>query len=215
MNVFETIDTMKKKGLVILLLMAFPLSIFSMNGMSFSSSQTSKTMNSPIRHQQFAMGHIGASLYPDFSFGATYGQVDIIGWYANITTDFGFNFSSDYEADANGLIDGDYPFYTGVKKTSYISLSAGWVVRLEVPSVDLPLFLLAGLGYGNRTVNYEMADGSWATWKTPSSPGSGLKWEIMGMTKYEDIAISLGIASVTDFNKSNFFELKIGGGYFF
>ncbi|MCQ2959735.1 MAG: hypothetical protein MJ198_06040 [Bacteroidales bacterium] len=207
------------KKVLLLFLLVFPTMIYATEGYSFLNTQSSEenifSSAAPVRQQQFALGHIGMSLYPDFSLGVTYGQVRVFGWYANLTTDFGFKFSTDYKADAAGYIDGEYPFYTGNKKTSYFALSAGYVVRMEIPSYNIPIYLLGGLGYGNRTVRYEMEDGSWASWKTSSSPRSGLRWEFMAMTSFDDIAVSAGISSVTNFNRSNFFELKIGGGYFF
>ncbi len=202
-------------------MLVLPISIFAAENFS-SPSLVLNTQTSPniSRQKQLAMGHLGVALYPDFSFGFTYGQVEVesFGWYANITTDFGFNFSSDFEADEEGFIDGTYPFYTGKKKTSYFGLTVGGIARIEIPSHRLafPLFLMGGVGYGNRTVTYEMADGSWANWKTKSSPRSGLRWEMSAMANvYDDIVASVGIASVTNFNKSNFFELKLGVGYFF
>ena len=205
---------MKKKSLFsLLILFVFPSMIYASEVSQIVLQTPPNELQMTNRQKQFAIGHIGMALYPDFSFGATYGQVDVYGWYANVMTDFGFRFSSDAKADENGCIEGEYPFYTGKKRTSYFALTGGGVVRLEIPSYRIPVFLMAGIGYGNRTVRYEMADGDWATWKTKSSPRSGLHWEMQAMTDYNDMAISIGISSVTNFKQSNFFELKLGFGY--
>lgn len=204
-----------KKNIIILCFGLFLSSfVYASEPSVVLSPNTTNSMSAVSRQQQFALGHIGVALYPDFSFGATYGQVDVFGWYANIMTDFGFRFSSDAKADAEGYIDGSYPFYTGKKRTSYFALTAGGVIRADIPSYRIPVFIMGGIGYGNRTVRYEMADGDWATWKTKSSPRSGLHWEVLAMTEYYDMAFSIGISSVTNFKQSNFFELKLGVGYF-
>ncbi|MBP5722753.1 MAG: hypothetical protein IKO90_09410 [Bacteroidales bacterium] len=206
---------MKKKSLLtLLILFVVPSVIYASEPSIVLKPQSPNEQQMTNRQKQFAMGHIGVALYPDFSFGATYGQVDVYGWYANIMTDFGFRFSSDAKADENGAINGEYPFYTGKKRTSYFALTGGGVVRTEIPSYRIPIFLMAGIGYGNRTVRYEMADGDWATWKSKSSPRSGLHWELQAMTDYNDMAFSIGVSSVTNFKQSNFFELKLGFGYF-
>ena len=206
---------MKKKSLLtLLILFVVPSVMYASESSIVLKPQYPNEQQMTNRQKQFAMGHIGVALYPDFSFGATYGQVDVYGWYANIMTDFGFRFSSDAKADENGFINGEYPFYTGKKRTSYFALTGGGVIRTEIPSYRIPIFLMAGIGYGNRTVRYEMADGDWATWKSKSSPRSGLHWELQAMTDYNDMAFSIGVSSVTNFKQSNFFELKLGVGYF-
>ena len=206
---------MKKKSLLtLLILFVVPGIMYASESSIVLKPQYPNEQQMTNRQKQFAMGHIGVALYPDFSFGATYGQVDVYGWYANIMTDFGFRFSSDAKADENGFINGEYPFYTGKKRTSYFALTGGGVIRTEIPSYRIPIFLMAGIGYGNRTVRYEMADGDWATWKSKSSPRSGLHWELQAMTDYNDMAFSIGVSSVTNFKQSNFFELKLGVGYF-
>lgn len=210
---------MRKKGLsLFLILCVFPGFLFASDFIKplkiTSEPQSQSGVLVTNRQSQFVMGHLGVALYPDFSLGVTYGQVDVYGWYANIMTDFGFRFSTDAKADANGYIDGDYPFYTGTKRTSYFAITGGGVLRMDIPSYRIPVYFMAGIGYGNRTVRYEMADGNWASWKTKSSPRSGLHWEMLAMTEFDDMAISLGISSVTNFKQSNYFELKLGFGYF-
>ena len=169
------------------------------------------------KSSQFAMGHFGFSLVPDCSFGVTYGQVKGVGWYANLMTDFGFRFSSDISADENGYVDGVLPFYTKKKKTSYLAVTVGGIANIQIVNYSqLPeMYIFGGVGYGYRGVFYELTNGEWASWDLPSSPQGGMHWEIGGMCEIENIALSLGVSSVTNFKKANFFEMKLGVGYFF
>ncbi|MBP5583832.1 MAG: hypothetical protein J6X43_07755 [Bacteroidales bacterium] len=193
------------------------LACLSFSSQIFASEAYEQVAPPSKKSSQFALGHFGFSLAPDCSFGLTYGQVKGVGWYANLMTDFGFRFSGDMSADANGYVDGVLPFYTQKKKTSYFALTVGGIANIQVVNYSqLPeMYIFGGLGYGYRGVFYELTDGQWVSWDIPSSPKGGLHWEFGGMCEIEDIAISLGVSSVTNFQKSNFFEIKLGVGYFF
>lgn len=145
---------------------------------------------------------------PQYSFGLTYGHVKRLGWYANVMSNFGFTFSSDYESDANGCINGEYPFYSGNHKATYLSASVGAVVRLHIP-----VYLYGGVGYGYRSVFYELATGEWTSCKTETASSHGLHWEAGLLCNIKGFALSGGISSSTNFDAS-FFETKIGVGCF-
>lgn len=145
---------------------------------------------------------------PQYSFGLTYGHVKRFGWYANVMSNFGFRFSGEYESDAQGRINGEYPFYSGAKTSTYLSASVGAVVRLHIP-----LYLYGGAGYGYRGVFYELATGEWASCKAETASQHGLHWEAGVLCNIKGFALSGGVSSVTDFG-ANFFEAKIGIGYF-
>ena len=148
------------------------------------------------------------STCPQYSFGLTYGHVKRLGWYANVMSNFGFRFSSDYESDANGCINGEYPFYSGNHKATYLSASVGAVVRLHIP-----VYLYGGAGYGYRSVFYELATGEWASCKAETASSHGLHWEAGLLCNIKGFALSGGISSSTNFDAS-FFETKIGVGCF-
>lgn len=148
------------------------------------------------------------STCPQYSFGLTYGHVKRLGWYANVMSNFGFTFSSDYESDANGCINGEYPFYSGSHKATYLSASVGAVVRLHIP-----VYLYGGVGYGYRSVFYELATGEWTSCKTETASSHGLHWEAGLLCNIKGFALSGGISSSTNFDAS-FFETKIGVGCF-
>ena len=145
---------------------------------------------------------------PQYSFGLTYGHVKRLGWYANVMSNFGFKFTSDYESDANGCINGEYPFYSGNRKATYLSASVGAVVRLHIP-----VYLYGGAGYGYRSVFYELATGEWTSCKAETASSHGLHWEAGLLCNIKGFALSGGISSSTNFDAS-FFETKIGVGCF-
>ena len=145
---------------------------------------------------------------PQYSFGLTYGHVKRFGWYANVMSNFGFRFSGEYESDAQGYINGEFPFYSGAKKSTYLSASLGAIVRLHIP-----LYLYAGAGYGYRGVFYELTSGEWASCKTETASQHGLHWEAGLLCNIKGFALSGGVSSATNFD-ANFFEAKIGIGCF-
>lgn len=145
---------------------------------------------------------------PQYSFGLTYGHVKRVGWYANVMSNFGFRFSGDYESDAKGRINGEYPFYSGAKTSTYLSASVGAVARLHIP-----LYLYGGVGYGYRGVFYELTSGEWASCKAETASQHGLHWEAGLLCNIKGFALSGGVSSATNFD-ANFFEAKIGIGCF-
>ena len=145
---------------------------------------------------------------PQYSFGLTYGHVKHFGWYANVMSNFGFRFSGEYESDAQGRINGEYPFYSGAKTSTYLSASVGAVARLHIP-----LYLYGGVGYGYRGVFYELVSGEWASCKAETASQHGLHWEAGVLCNIKGFALSGGVSSATNFD-ANFFEAKIGIGCF-
>ncbi|MBR4689937.1 MAG: hypothetical protein IKO90_05695 [Bacteroidales bacterium] len=145
---------------------------------------------------------------PQYSFGLTYGHVKRFGWYANVMSNFGIRFSGEYESDAQGRINGEYPFYSGAKTSTYLSASVGAVARLHIP-----LYLYGGVGYGYRGVFYELTSGEWASCKAETASQHGLHWEAGLLCNIKGFALSGGVSSATNFD-ANFFEAKIGIGCF-
>ena len=151
------------------------------------------------------------------SFGITYGQVKLFGWYTTLMFGTGFHYKYDYEANWNGSIDMGYndiypfntdiyPFYTG--KTSYnrAAITAGGIVRMVIP-----LYLYAGIGYGYQNYTRQISSGDWV--KAEKSLGHhfiaelGLQGNIKGFTLSAGYAFSTGHTWMQ--------ELKFGLGYTF
>ena len=98
------------------------------------------------------------SFLPQASFGFTVGQVKHFGWFVSVMSngDFsGFDYAND--CDNNGFITGGYlPSYTGERSKMRLSVMAGGMMRLSGP-----LCARIGVGYGNRTMRWQVVDGTW------------------------------------------------------
>lgn len=98
------------------------------------------------------------SFLPQASFGFSVGQVWHFGWFVSVMTNGNFaGFNYDDNCDNNGFITGGYlPVYTGEKSKMRLSVMAGGMMRLSGP-----LCARIGVGYGNRTMRWEVIDGTW------------------------------------------------------
>lgn len=111
------------------------------------------------------------SFMPQASFGFTVGQVKHFGWFVSVMSNgnfSGFDYAND--CDNNGFIAGGYlPVYTGEKSKMRLSVMAGGMMRLSGP-----LCARIGVGYGNRTMRWQVDDGSWNRVKGSSFEGVDL-----------------------------------------
>ncbi len=98
------------------------------------------------------------SFLPQASFGFSVGQVKHFGWFVSVMSNgnfSGFDYAND--CDNNGFIAGGYlPVYTGEKSRMRLSVMAGGMMRLSGP-----LCARVGVGYGNRTMRWQVVDGTW------------------------------------------------------
>ena len=98
------------------------------------------------------------SFLPQASFGFSVGQVKHFGWFVSVMSNgnfSGFDYAND--CDNNGFIAGGYlPVYTGEKSKMRLSVMAGGMMRLSGP-----LCARVGVGYGNRTMRWQVVDGTW------------------------------------------------------
>ena len=103
----------------------------------------------------FATANAAYSLAPQASFGFSVGQVKRFGWFFSAMSNFGFKaMQYNYTADADGYVDGEYPYYTGEKCNMRISVMGGAMMK-----VAEPLYLRAGVGYGQRVKSWYISDG--------------------------------------------------------
>ena len=98
------------------------------------------------------------SFLPQASFGFSVGQVKRFGWFVSVMTNGSFSgFSYAGDCDANGYINGGYlPVYTGRQSKMRLSVMGGGMMRLSGP-----LCARVGVGYGNRTLRWELEEGGW------------------------------------------------------
>ena len=161
----------------------------------------------------FIMVNGAYALYPEYAFGITYARVKQCGFYISAMMNPSIHFHADYHASAHGTIYGDfygeYPFYSGNYTSTRVSATAGALVRLHIP-----MYLYAGVGYGYRGLFYETTDHEWVAWHTANTIYHGMHWEAGLMGNIKGFAISLGVASITDFSNM-YYEAKLGLGYCF
>ncbi len=151
----------------------------------------------------FATVDFAYSPAPQTSFGATFGSVKKFGWFVSAASNFGFNaMKADLIADVDGLVNGEYPDYTGENCSTRISLIGGLLVK-----VAGPLCLRVGTGYGTRVKSWYTIDDHLVKYYRDSYSGldamTGVQLNIKGLT--------LSMDAVTTNFKS--FEMKVGLGY--
>lgn len=134
------------------------------------------------------------------SYGVMIGIVREWGGYVKAKYSFS-SLSTDASANDAGVIDGtsSRAWFTGDDKSGRFSVTAGALYR-----VILPLYLYAGVGYGNKTLAWEMADGRWA--KASEHSNKGFESEIGAIYRFGNYAVSAGIEN-TSFK---YWEANIG-----
>lgn len=94
---------------------------------------------------------------PVFALGLTVGYVKKFGCYLSFMTGFDFSaLSADLTSSHNGYVYGSYPFYSGNKSRSRLSVIVGGIV-----SLNDNFAVRAGLGYGINKVAWETTSGTW------------------------------------------------------
>jgi hypothetical protein len=153
----------------------------------------------------FATANAAYSLAPQASFGFTIGQVKRFGWFISAMSNFGFKaMQYNYTADANGYVDGEYPYYTGEKCNLRISMMGGAVMK-----VAGPLYLRAGVGYGQRVKSWYISDGRLV--KMSDDSWTGVDVSLGAQVHLKGFVLSLE-AVTTSFKDV---EGKVGVGYSF
>lgn len=111
------------------------------------------------------------SFLPQPSFGFCVGQVKHFGWFVSVMTNGNFSgFSYAADCDGNGYTSEGYlPSYTGEKSKMRLSVMGGGMMRISGP-----LCARVGVGYGNRTMRWQVSDGSWNRIKDSSFEGVDL-----------------------------------------
>ena len=153
----------------------------------------------------FATANVAYSFAPQASFGFTVGQVKRFGWFVSAMSNFGFKaLQYNYTADANGYVDGEYPYYTGEKCSLRISVMGGAMMK-----VAEPLYLRAGVGYGQRVKSWYTKDGQLV--KMSDDSWTGVDVSLGAQLHLKGFVISLE-AVTTSFKDV---EGKVGVGYAF
>lgn len=140
-----------------------------------------------------------------FSYGVMVGVVKKTGGYLKAKYNFK-SVNSDYVCDSNGMIEGnDRPsWFTGEKESSRFAITGGVLQR-----IIRPLYLYAGLGYGTRTLGWEMPGNEMAECKDYTY--KGVEAEVGGIFRYKNFAIMAGVQT----NSFKYWEASIGAGIMF
>lgn len=153
----------------------------------------------------FATANFAYSLAPQASFGFSVGQVKRLGWFVSAMSNFGFKaMQYHYTADADGYVDGEYPYYLGESCSTRISVLGGVIYK-----VVEPLYLRAGLGYGQRVKSWYISDGRLA--KMSDDSWTGVDVSLGAQLHLKGFVLSLD-AVTTSFKDM---EVKAGVGYAF
>ncbi|MCR5040277.1 MAG: PEGA domain-containing protein [Bacteroidales bacterium] len=137
------------------------------------------------------------------SYGFCVGSVKQVGWFVTAMSNFQFGaMSYDKTADANGLVDGSYPSYSGKSSYTRISLMGGMVI-----SLGGPVCLRVGAGYGISQLSMSTTEGSLVKISANSYQGvdatAGLQLNLKGFTISAD-AVTTNFGTI---------EAKVGLGY--
>ena len=145
------------------------------------------------------------SASPQTSFGLTVGQVKKVGWYVSAMTNFNFT-KADFNCNTNGVIEGyENISYTFTEKaSSRLSVTAGGLCKL-----GSPVYLYAGIGYGQRTSLWKTDGGQWVAPTDDTHKGLALEAGLMAHIK--GFSISAGATAIG----SDYLEFKVGLGYCF
>lgn len=137
------------------------------------------------------------------SFGFCIGSVKKLGWFVTAMSNFQFD-AMKYSkiTDANGLVEGSYPSYTGSALYTRISFMGGLVVK-----VAGPVCFRMGVGYGSNITSQRSIDGNMVRISNYTAEGvdatAGLQLNLKGFTLTAD-------AVTTNFQTIG---AKIGLGY--
>lgn len=121
--------------------------------------------------ETFVSFNAAYSILPQASFGFSVGQVKHFGWFVSVMSNGNFSgFSYAADCDGNGYSpEGYLPSYTGERSKMRLSVMGGGMMRLSGP-----LCARVGVGYGNRTMRWQVNDGSWNRIKDSSFEGVDL-----------------------------------------
>lgn len=163
-----------------------------------------KIVKQKVDFKKFSFITLNVALdsYTKPSFGLTIGSVKKYGWYVNAMSNFNFKgLSADYECGSDFMVNGDYPVYSGVEAYSSISATAGFVYRITEP-----IALRVGVGYGMKSLCYEMIDEKYV--KNTDVSVSGINVSAGAIIKLKSFVLSLDCVS-TNFKC---YEVNLGFG---
>lgn len=159
------------------------------------------------------MGQVGYSFAPQLSYGAMIGQMyKGIGWYISGRSNFNFGSSASVVCDANGMVDGEMPFYSGdTKITHYIATGGLMINFLEWSSTNKfnTFGLHLGAGYGSREKQWQTIGGQWIKYGPNSYSGVAVNAGILG--SIAGVTLKAGASTIA----FKYLEIEAGIGFMF
>lgn len=159
------------------------------------------------------MGQMGYSVAPQLSYGAMIGQIYRgYGWYVSGRSNFQFGGKSVASCDADGLVDGEMPFYSGKMRSTHFAIQGGFMMNFLEKKVENKFNTLGfyvGGGYGKRELSAETTDGHWIQYAPTSHSGFsgnlGLYGSVYGVT------LNVGLNTIN----FKYLEVEFGIGFMF
>ena len=174
------------------------------------------------RHNTFVLAEGGYAMNPAWSVGLMAGQVygEVtrvmgIGWYVKGRSNFQTTKAiAGAQIKEGGSIFDIYPSYSGNKRFTSWVVNAGAVVNFlnseKLKCNRNTIFgLYAGLGYGQYTRYWELADGRWVEYGPTIAKGISFGGGIIGSIK--GMTISVGVQTI----EARHVEMELGLGWTF
>lgn len=159
------------------------------------------------------MGQVGYSFAPQLSYGAMIGQMyKGIGWYVSGRSNFNFAPSASVTCDADGMVNGELPFYSGnTNITHYIATGGLMINFLEWSSTNKfnTLGLHLGAGYGSREKQWQTIGGQWVKYGPTSHTGVAVNAGVFG--SFSGVTLKAGASTIA----FKYLEIEVGIGYMF
>lgn len=159
------------------------------------------------------MGQVGYSFAPQLSYGAMIGQMyKGIGWYVSGRSNFNFAPSASVACDADGMVNGELPFYSGnTNITHYIATGGLMINFLEWSATNKfnTFGLHLGAGYGSREKQWQTIDGQWVKYGPTSYTGVAVNAGIFG--SFSGVTLKAGASTIA----FKYLEIDAGIGFMF
>lgn len=165
------------------------------------------------KNKTLIMGQVGYSVAPQLSYGAMVGQMyNGYGWYVSGRSNFQFGTTATASCDANGLVDGIKPFYSGNTYTSHMAIHAGFIMNIlekVAKKNGNTLGFYIGGGYGKRELLAETIGGEWIKYAPTSHNGFAGNVGLMGSVA--GVTLNVGVSTIN----FKYMDLEVGIGYMF
>lgn len=170
---------------------------------NFEGENLSFIVKAKIAMKPFLVINGGYSIDSQYMVGITAGQLGQVGWYVKGMMTPGMPKKTEFSCNSEGYVGDIMPAYSGKYSAFKYYGIGGMNIRLGIP-----LYLNAGVGYGQRSVYWETSDANWVQ----NTPGgySGLAIDAGLMTSLKNIIVSAGLTII----QSNV-DFNVGLGYAF